>query len=269
MENKKTALITGASSGIGKAIYLKLVREGWSVYGTTRKVARGSVEEVDGGKMIFLEVTDESSVKEAIDMIDQKEGGLDALINNAGYGIAGAIEDTSHEEVAKLFDANFFGTLNVIRASTALLIKNKGIIVNISSVAGVLTVPFQGMYSATKAAMEAISESVRMEIKPYGVRVCLIEPGDTKTEFTQNRILVKNSKGSKYEETLAASIDRMAKDEQNGAPPEDVSDLVFKMIKRKNPPMRKAVGFSYQILVFLKRFLPDRLVMWIIAKMYA
>ena len=216
-----------------------------------------------------MDVTDENSIKDAVNIILENEGALHALINNAGYGIAGSIEDTSREEVAKLFEANFFGSLNVIRAATPLLSQSNGIIINISSVAGVLTIPFQGMYSASKAAMEAISEALRMEVKPFGVRVCIIEPGDTKTEFSRNRISVQNSRGSKYENTMKASIEKMERDEQNGAPAEDVAKLVCKMIKRKNPPMRKAVGFSYQTLVFLKRFLPDRLVLWILGKMYA
>ncbi len=269
MNNKKAALVTGASSGIGRAVYLKLVSEGWSVYGTSRKIGRGSVKETDGGKMIFMEVTNEQSIKEAVEIIEQNEGGLDALINNAGYGIAGAVEDTSHEEELKLFDVNFFGPLRVMRASLDLLKKNKGIIVNISSVAGILSIPFQSGYSAGKAAMEAVSEALRMEIKPFGVRVCLVLPGDTKTEFTRNRIMVKKASDSIYEKRMMSSIEKMEHDEQNGAPPEDVAKVVCNMIKRKNPPIRKVVGFSYQLLVFLKRFLPDRLVLWILGKMYA
>lgn len=269
MQNNKVALVTGASSGIGKAVYIKLISEGWKVYGTSREIERGSVAEKSGGKMICMEVTDENSVQDAIDMIKQKEGRLDAVINNAGYGIAGAVQDTSDKEAKALFDANLFGTLTVIRKSFDLLAQNKGIIINISSVAGVLTVPFQGMYSASKAAMEAASEALRMEAAPYGVRVCAVEPGDTKTEFTQNRIWAQNAHGSKYEKTMKASIKKMERDEQNGVPPQKVAQTVYKMIKRKNPPVRRAVGFSYQLLVFLKRLLPERFVLWILRKMYA
>ena len=179
------------------------------------------------------------------------------------------MEDTSVNEAKKLFDANFFGTLEVTRACMPHLIKSCGIIVNISSVAGVLTVPFQGMYCAGKAALEAASEALRLEAAPYKVRVCIVEPGDTKTDFTQNRVWTDEARGSKYESVMKKSIEKMEHDEQNGAPPEAVAKVVCKMLHRKNPPVRRAVGASYKILLFLKRLLPDRLVMWILSLMYA
>ena len=120
--------------------------------------------------MIRMDVTEDKSVKLAMDMIGRAEGRLDAVINNAGYGIAGSVEDTSHEEAHALFDANFFGPLRVIRESLPQLKKGRGTIINISSVAGILTIPFQSKYSASKAAVEAVSEALRMEVAPYGVR---------------------------------------------------------------------------------------------------
>ena len=269
MADKKVALVTGASSGIGKAIYIRLIAKGWTVYGTSRKIEKGSVKKENGGSMIYMNVTDDLSVKEAVGIIKKAEGRLDALINNAGYGIAGAVEDTSAGEAQSLFDANFFGVLRTTRACMPLLAESCGIIVNISSVAGRLTIPFQSMYSAAKAAVEALSEALRMEAKPYGVRVCVVEPGDTKTDFTENRIWSEQAHGSKYESRMQASIKKMEHDEQNGAPPEAVAKAVYNMIARKNPPVRCTVGLSYKLLVFLKRLLPDRLVLWILGKMYA
>jgi short-subunit dehydrogenase len=268
MENQ-VALITGASSGIGKTIYLQLVDMGYKVYGTSRKIAKGEMLPVDGGTMVYLDVNDEQSTKETINVIYQKEGRLDALINNAGYGIAGSIEDTSHEEALAQFDTNFFGVMRTIRYATKYLVETKGIIINISSVAGLLSIPFQSMYTASKAALEALSETLKMELKQDGVRVCLVEPGDTKTSFTDNRIWAQNAKNSRYKERLIASIEKMEKDERNGAPPEKVAKTVCRMIKKKNPPIRRVVGFSYQFLVFLKRFMPDRLVIWALTKLYA
>jgi len=268
-ENNKTALVTGASSGIGKAIYDELVKNGWTVYGTSRKIEKDSVENVDGGKMIHLDITDLQSIDNAISIINKNEGKLDALINNAGNGIAGAVEDTSYIEMLSQFQTNFFGTMQISNSSLDMLRKTRGIIVNISSVAGVLSIPFQGMYSASKSAMESASEALRMELKEDGIRVCIIEPGDTKTEFTANRLMVEKARTSRYAKKMNASIKKMEKDEQNGTSPKVAAKLVYRMINRKNPPVRCAVGFSYRVLVFLKRLLPDKLVLWLLGKMYA
>lgn len=267
--SKKTALVTGASSGIGKAIYNEFVKNGWNVYGTSRKIKQGSIEEVDGGKMLYLDVIDEKTISDAIKLIKENSGGLDALVNNAGNGIAGAVEDTSYDEMQFQFKTNFFGSIMTTNACLDLLRESKGTIVNISSVAGVLSIPFQGMYSASKAALEAATETLRMELKSDGIRVCMIEPGDTKTEFTSNRVMVAKAKTSRYKGIMAASIEKMEKDEQNGTSPETAAKLVYKLINKKNPPVRRAVGFSYQFLVFLKRLLPDKLVLWLLGKMYA
>ncbi len=265
----KVVLVTGASSGIGRAIYLQLIRENWIVYGTSRRIDKGQVVDLDGGHMIHLDVNDDVSATKAMEIINEREGRLDALVNNAGYGIAGSIEDTSHSEVLAQFDTNFFGVLRLIRIALPALRDSQGIIINMGSVAGVLSIPFQSMYTASKAALEAMSETLRMELKRDKVRVCIIEPGDTKTAFTDNRQWVKAAKGSRYEARLQASIKKMAKDEQNGAPPEDVAKVACRMLYKKHPPVRRAIGFGYQLLLFLKRLLPDRLVIFILEKLYA
>ena len=268
-KNNKVALVTGASSGIGKAIYMDLIAKGFKVYGTSRKIEENQVIEIDGGKMICLDITQKQSVENAVLIIEKNEGRLDVLVNNAGYGIAGSTEDTNFDEAFSQFDTNFFGVLNLINTSLNLLRKTQGIIVNVSSVAGILSIPFQGMYSASKAALEAISEVLRMELKRDKIRICLVEPGDTKTAFTENRVFVAKAPDSAYKARLEESVAKMAKDEQNGTSPDKVAHVVYSMIKRKNPPIRKAVGVSYKILVFLKRLLPSRLVLWILEKMYA
>ncbi len=267
--HNKTALVTGASSGIGKATFNHLVKNGWTVYGTSRQVPKNEITSVDGGKMIYLDLTDNQSIKSAINLIHEQEGRLDALVNNADYGIAGSIEYTSYEEMVSQFNTNFFGTLRTINASVDILRKSKGIIVNISSVAGALSIPFQGMYSASKAALESASEALRLELKPDKIRVCLVQPGDTKTGFTSNRQVTEKSKASRYSGKMKTSIEKMEKDEQNGTSPETTAKVVYRMIKMKNPPVKCAVGLSYKILLFLKRFLPHRTVQWIIGKMYA
>ena len=269
MDNKKVVLVTGASSGIGKAIYNMLVKNGWSVYGTSRKIKSGSIVDLNGGKMIKLDIKDAQSIKDAVSLIKKDTGKLDALVNNAGYGIAGAVEDTSYEEMKGQFETNFFGTIQMTNESLPLLRESKGTIINISSVAGVLSIPFQSMYSASKAATEAASEALRMELKSDGVKVCLVEPGDTKTGFTDSRIMVESAKNSRYSKKLNESVEKMEKDERNGVSPDNVAKLVYKMLNKKNPPVRRAVGFSYQFLVFLKRLLPDKLVLWLLGKIYA
>ena len=219
--------------------------------------------------MIYLDVTDHMSIEDTVSAIKNNEGRLDALVNNAGYGIAGSVEDTSYEEMMSQFNTNFFGALQVINASIDMLRQSKGTIVNISSVAGVLSIPFQGMYSASKAAMESASEALRMELKEDGIKVCMVQPGDTKTGFTANRLMTEKSVNSRYAEKMKQSVAKMEKDEQNGTSPETTARVVCKMIQMKNPPVKRAVGLSYQILLFLKRLLPDRAVLWIIGKMYA
>jgi len=281
----KVVLITGASSGIGKAIAYELMLMGNRVYGTSRKVVTGStriypdsvskdqkvVEEGMGFiEMVQLDVRSEESIKNAVEYVVKKEGHIDILINNAGYGIAGAIEDTTYEEAFSQFDTNFFGVMRICRNVVPIMRREgKGLIINISSVAGLISIPFQSMYSASKFALEAMTEALRIELKPFGIKVVIIEPGDTNTGFTDNRVLVKGAnKESIYYEKFNKSVNTMIKDEKNGPGPETVAKVVIKAAARKNPPVRIAVGISYKLIVFLKRILPDKLIHFILARIY-
>lgn len=267
MTNDKVALVTGASGGIGHAAAEMLAQQGWTVYGTSRKVEPGVVEVVNGLRMICLDVTDLDSVQSAVALVLDREGRLDALVNNAGNGIAGALEDIALSEALYQFDTNFFGVLNMCRAAMPALRRSKGIIINISSVAGLLSIPFQSLYSASKAALEAASEALRLEVRPFGVRVCLVEPGDTHTNFTASRKMVA-CVSPDYEKRLTASVARMEKDEQNGVKPEAVARVICRMAQMRNPPVRKAVGFVYQLFLFANRLLPSRLKLWAIGLLY-
>ena len=263
MENI-VVLVTGASSGIGKAIKSQLDNEGYIVYGTSRKSSFD-----DKSKMIPMDVTDSSSIKEAINYIIRKEDKIDILINNAGFGIAGSIEDTNEEECFNQLNTNFFGVHRTIKEVLPhMRSNNMGTIVNIGSVAGLISIPYQSMYSCAKYSVEALTEALRIELKPFNIKVCLIEPGDTKTGFTDNRIFTKESSESPYKEYFKKSIAVMEKDERNGKPPETVAMAVSKIIKKKNPPIRKIVGFNYNLLVILKRLLPSRMVEWILGSIY-
>ena len=272
-------LVTGASSGIGKSIAEYLAKEGYRVYGTSRnrQLENDGVSFYRGGKgggflkIINLDVCSEESIKKAVDYIVAKEGAINILINNAGFGIAGAVEDTSPGEAYKQFDTNFFGVHRMCRSVLPIMRRQKkGLIVNIGSVAGLVSIPFQSMYSASKYAIEALTEALRIEVKPFGIRVVVVEPGDTKTGFTGNRQFVKGSgDSSAYKGRFEKSIGTMVKSEMNGTDPEAIAKAVTRLTYRKRPPVRVVVGFSYKLIALLKRILPSRLVEFAVSKIYS
>lgn len=268
-------LVTGASSGIGKAIAEYLMKDGCRVYGTSRKPR--SVSHDHGGaccdagfiEMIQLDVCSDVSVNCAVDYVIKKEGHIDILINNAGFGIAGSVEDTSLEEAYSQFNTNFFGMLRMCRKVLPHMRRqHNGLIINISSVAGLISIPYQSMYSASKYAVEAVTEAMRIELKPFGVKVSMVEPGDTRTGFTSSRQFTAASKDSDYKPYFTKSINTMIESEQNGPGPEKVVSAVVRIISMKNPPIRITAGFSYKLIVFLKRILPSRLVEFILSRIY-
>ncbi len=263
-------LVTGASSGIGKAIAQRLSQKGYKVYGTSRKPCNQELG--NGGliKMLQMDVLSEESVKEAIEKIIEAEGELGIVINNAGMGIAGSVEDTSYKEALLQFDTNFFGAHTVIRQVLPYMRqRGRGLIINMSSVGAVFPIPYQAMYVASKAALEGMSGCLRNELKPFGIKVSIVEPGDTKTGFTKNRVFVKPADdNSAYAEYCKRSVRVMERDENSGPEPVVVAKAVEKIIKRKNPPLSCAVGIQYKLLVFLKRLVPRKLEAYIVSQMY-
>jgi short-subunit dehydrogenase len=269
--SNKVILLTGASSGIGKAVASDLAQLGAKVYGTSRKLSSGYTDESDSKfpKMIQLDVCSEESVSHVVNYVLEKEGRIDVLINNAGSGIAGAVEDTTIAESYQQFNTNFFGVLRMCREVLPILRRQqKGLIINIGSVAGIFAIPYQSMYSASKFALEAMTESLRIETKPFGIRAVLIEPGDTKTGFTANRQMVAANAGSVYEKSCINSIQTMAKSEQNASEPKAILKVIRRVIRKNNPPIRVVVGFDYKLMVFAKRLLPAKMVEFVISKMY-
>lgn len=274
----QVVLITGASSGIGKATAELLMKKGFRVYGTSRRAgklapeAHTSYDEESGGyiDIIPMDVTDDASVDSAVKAVILKEGRLDVLVSNAGTGIAGSAEDTTVEEAKAQFETNFFGTLRSIKAVLSIFRKQGfGKIIAIGSVAGVIAIPYQAHYSASKFAIEGLIDALRHEISPFGIKACVVEPGDTKTEFTSSRVISVNSNDSSpYYNRFKRSVARMEHDEQNGAPPIAVAKVIYSMIKRKNPPARIAVGFSYKTIFFLKRLLPSWIAEKIVSMLY-
>lgn len=278
-------LVTGASSGIGKSIAQHLLQKGYKVYGTSRKPT-GIWEDEDraeaGGNntglgetagrvhMLQMDVRSEQSVRSAIEAIIETEGEIGVVINNAGMGIAGSVEDTSCEEAFLQLDTNFLGVHRVIRQVLPYMRKQgRGLIVNMSSVGALFPIPYQSMYVAAKAALEGMSGSLRNELRPFGIKVALVEPGDTKTGFTGNRIFAKASgESSAYSEYSKKSIAVMERDEQNGPDPSVVAKVVCKIIEKRNPPACVVVGMQYKLLVFLKRLVPRALESFIVGLMY-
>lgn len=261
-------LVTGASSGIGRATAELLAQNGFKVYGTSRNPEAAKRED-RLFEMIKLDVCHEDSVREAVDYVIYRAGRLDILINNAGYGLAGAVEDTSMGEVYRQLDTNFFGVLRMCRHAIPIMRKQgNGLIINISSVAGQISIPFQSMYSASKYALEAVTEAMRIEVKPFGIKAVLVEPGDTKTGF--KRVLAKESVlDSPYKERFERSIKAMEQSEASGPSPEKVAKTILKLTGMKNPPVRVTLGLSYKAAVLFKRLLPASMVEYIVSRLYS
>lgn len=263
---KKVVLITGASSGIGLATAKLFIEAGHIVYGTSRKHFS-----LDGLKALQMDVRMDASVQTGVQALMVAEGRIDLAILNAGYGIAGSVEDADISSVKEMFETNYFGTLRVVQSILPHMRRQKnGCIIAVSSIAGVLSIPFQSTYSASKFALEATMEALRGEVKPFGIQVSLVEPGDTKTGFTKARILCSTEKTKDvYRESLLRSVSRMEKDEEHGVSPTKVGKIILQTAMKRNPAVRIAVGMDYRILLFLKRLLPDRLVRFVLQRMYA
>jgi len=269
MQNaKRVVLITGASSGIGQACAVYLHRRGYRVYGTSRQA---QTIQPDSFEMIQMDVDSDASVERGIDFIVRQEGRLDVVVNNAGFGIAGAIEDTSIDEAESQFETNFFGVLRVCRTALSLMRKQRsGYIVNISSLAGLVGIPFQGLYSASKFALEGLTEALRVEVRPFGIRAVLIEPGDFPTQFGVHRRKTRQSlENPAYRQRLDNALGVMEADEMNGPSPESVARLLEHIIETPAPRLRYTVGPTLErIEAALKGWVPAWLFEWGLAKYY-
>lgn len=256
----RIVVITGATAGIGKATAELFKKNGDKVY----CLARRTSDEFDS---ISVDVTDRAAVGNAIKEIIEKENRIDVLVNNAGFGISGAIENTDTETAKRLFDVNFFGVLNTVQSVLPYMRGQKnGTIINISSVAAPLSIPFQAFYSASKAAVSSFTEALRIEVAPYGVKVTSVLPGDVKTDFTAKR--EKNTGASVYDDRIARSVAVMERDEQNGYPPIVIAKAVYKLSKKKNPPVQVVGGKKYALFVMAAKLLPKRLINFAVGKLY-
>ena len=250
----KHVFITGASSGIGLSCALMFAKNGFDVIGVSRNIQEKNESFPGGGSLTFkrLDVTDEAAARDLI----EKLPGVDIAILCAGMGVAAPAETASLELTRKQMEVNYFGTLNAAQPCLSRMRKQKkGLLIVIGSIAGRVSIPMQSQYSASKYALEAFIDAVRMEMRRYGVRACIIEPGDTKTGFTSARIMQQADNSSDdYGQVLEKSIARMAADEQNGRSPDTVARIALKLAGRKDPPARIPVGFEYKALLLLLRW---------------
>lgn len=248
---KRVCMITGGSSGIGKATADLLLQNGYTVYELSRR-------EAENGAILHItaDVTIPVQVQAAVERILQKEGQIDLLVNNAGFGISGAAEFTDPADAHAQLEVNFFGALNCIQAVLpSMRAAKRGCIVNVSSVAAPIAIPFQSFYSATKAAVNSLTLALRNEVKPFGVKVCAVLPGDVKTGFTAAR--KKSAAGEDvYGKALEHAVAVMEHDEQTGMPPEKVARAVLHAAAERNPRAFRTVGTSYQLFVFIAKVLP-------------
>ena len=261
---KKVAIVTGASSGIGFCTAKLLAENGYSVFGLANNEFS-----TDLFNYQICDVTNTKKIDDIISKIFQSEGQIDLLVNCAGIGISGSVENTPNEKMQKIFDINFFGVVNMCKSVLPYMRQNKrGHIINISSVAGELPIPFQSFYSATKSALQSLSTALMMEVKPFGIKVACVLPGDTKTGFTASR--EKNLiDDASYGNRINKSIATMEKDEQNGMSPESVAKVICKIANRKNPKMLNVVGFKYKFFVFLSKILPNKITNKLLFNLYA
>ena len=262
----KRVFITGASSGIGRACAKAFALAGCEVIGVSRHIPEKTIKAANGGSVRFL--TMDVTKEEEIDRVFADLPSIDIAVLAAGFGVAGAIAEMPIEMVKEQMDVNFFGVVNVCDR----LLKNMhkaggGRIVVIGSVAGRIAIPMQGYYSASKYALEAYVDALRLEEKENNIKATIVEPGDTKTGFTDHRrIYVKE--GSTYAERVKAAVGKMERDERSGKSAASVSDLVLKICTVENPPSHVAVGITYQFVILLTRLLSDRTRERLIAKMY-
>ena len=258
-------MITGGTSGIGLETAKALADQGCRVYEFSRR---------DGGtdpRIVHLQadVTDESQCQAAVAEIVRREGRIDVLINNAGFGISGAIEFTDTADAQRQFDVNFFGMVRMNKAVLPVMRRQGGgRILSMSSVAAPIAIPFQAYYSASKAAVRTYMLALAPEVRPFGIETCAIMPGDIATGFTAAR--KKNPAGDDvYDGRIGRSVAVMEHDEQTGIPASEAGAFVAKKALQKRLPLLCTLGGKYKVFVFLTRLLPTRLMTWIVGQIYA
>jgi short-subunit dehydrogenase len=262
----KVVLITGASSGFGKAIGTFLHQKGFVVYGTSR-----STKEFDTPfYMLTLDVRDSESIEAVIHQIIQKEGKINVVINNAGVGITGALEEIPMEEIRNNFETNFFGPIQIIKKVLPHMRQQKsGLIINITSIAGYIGLPYRSVYSASKAAFEILAESISLEVQSFGIKVTTIAPGDFATDIASRRFHAPVNNDSAYLKAYQSVLKVLDDHVDTGGDPTVIAEKVYEIILASHPKIHYKVGsFKEKASILLKRILPDRIYEKMIKKHY-
>jgi len=261
--SEKVALVTGASSGIGQAAAIELKKQGFTVYAGARRVERMEVLRTQGIMVLSLDVTDETSVREAVALIEQDAGRLDVLVNNAGYGSYGSVEEVPLEEGRRQFDVNVFGVMRLTQLVIPLMRRQgAGRIINVTSMGGKISTPFGAWYHGTKFALEGMSDALRVELKPFGIDVVVIEPGAIRTEWggiAAEHLLETSGQGvyataaRKFAATLTSGMAHT-----RASDPSVIAAPILAAATARRPKARYVAGFGARPILVLRRILPDR-----------
>lgn len=252
----KVVLITGGSSGIGRMVGVFLQEKGYRVYGTSR--TPDAVLD-SPFPLVALDVRDVNSIQTCVSNVIAQAGTIDVLINNAGVGITGPLEEIPMEAIKDNFETNLFGPIEMMKAVLPAMREQKGgVIINITSIAGYMGLPFRSVYSSSKGALEVLTEAIRMEVKPFGIQLTTVAPGDFATAIASRRFHAPVVKGSPYETVYAAQLDKMNAHVASGSDPIEMAQAIYTIIQQPIPKVHYKVGaFLQRFSIVLKRLLPD------------
>lgn len=259
----KVVIITGGSSGIGRAAALLFAERGWQVYELSRHV--GSLATTVSH--IACDVTDPLACEQAVHRVMEAEGHIDVLISNAGMGISGPLEFTSPEDAHRLMDVNVHGAMNIVQVVLPhMRARHSGRIILVGSVAGVFGIPYQGWYSASKAALHSLAAALRIEVREHGISVCCLMPGDVRTGFTAAR--EKSAVGVDVYPHAQRSVEIMERDEQHGLSPQTIACQLWRLANSRHVSLNHVAGWQYKLLCLANRFVPASIVNRVVGWLY-